>query len=77
MGLTSAQRAAVARLFLNGEQQIRLLVPKNRILADARFLEQFDQLGPDGAVALLILNLASGLEFHFECTSHNFEVLFG
>ena len=68
-------RTALASLFLNGEQQVRLLVPEDVVVAYAGFFQQFDQFGPDRAVAFFVLYLATGFEFHFKCAFHNIEVL--
>ena len=44
-------RTALASLFLNGEQQVRLLVPEDVVVAYAGFFQQFAQFEPDRAVA--------------------------
>lgn len=68
-------RSALAGLFLNGKQQIRLFVPEDVVVTDSGFAKQFDEFGPNGAVTSFILHFTTGFEFHFKCTFHSFEVL--
>ena len=68
-GRSQILRGLLAFDFLHGKQNIRLLVPEDRIVVYVGIFQHLDQFGPDFGVAFLVLGLATGFQFHFECTS--------
>ena len=57
---------------LIGKEEIRLLVPEDRVVGDALLLDHLDEFWPNSSVPLLVFDLAAWLQFHLERESfHN------
>ena len=59
----------IAIAFLNGKEQIGVLVPEDAVVAHTLILDHLFQLWPNRSVALGIFLFASLLEIHLKCKS--------